>query len=428
MEASCLKEKQIHVVTAFARFNLLDTLIQHYEPMGIIWHPTLFESELKGDVFNKPWIQPFIIPGNAPKTGFINEGYRRKNAFIQGASISNEDYYVIFDDDDMVESGVFDTIRQMDDDVIFISMKRGYSIPIDAIDARRYPVNTLLATPENIVIGNVSGQQYICKGKIFKQLYLEETDHCADGRMAIWLKENFPIRYEPHLYALFNYFEPGRWDKHIAFGCMFNDVKRLDLILRNSSIGEYQCYTIFDPESATKGLNVLLNTIEKNGASIGILTHQDMYYRQNWVEEVKAQIALLPEDWVIAGIVGKDEQGVLCGKFHDMSSPLWIVSEHEFPVKCSCIDECTIIVNMKSGFRFEEELEGFDLYGTYACLRANELGSAWIIDAWAEHYCTRFFGDWEPGVTFKKMWKWMYDRFPGQRLESTVLLNQNVDE
>jgi len=53
---------------------------------------------------------------------------------------------------------------------------------------------------------------------------------------------------------------------------------------------------------------------------------------KNWVEEVKAQIALLPEDWVIAGIVGKDEQGVLCGKFHDMSSPLWIVSEHEFPV------------------------------------------------------------------------------------------------
>ena len=217
------------------------------------------------------------------------------------------------------------------------------------------------------------------------------------------------------------------WDvtPDIAFGCMVNDKKRLDLILKNSHIGNAQCFTIFDPESATKGLNILLNVIEKSGASIGILTHQDMYYREHWLPQVKEQIAKLPEDWVIAGIVGKDEEGTLCGRFHDMSTPLWIVSEHEFPVKCSCIDECTIIVNMKSGFRFDEELEGFDLYGTYACLRANEMGSAWIIDSWAEHYCSRFWGEWEPGEVFMKMWKWFYNRFPGKMLESTVLVGEN---
>ncbi len=209
----------------------------------------------------------------------------------------------------------------------------------------------------------------------------------------------------------------------IAFGCIYNNIKRLDLILMKSNIGNIPCFTVFDPETATQGLNTLLDTIDKSGATIGILTHSDMHYKQHWLPQFQKQIEKLPKDWVIAGIVGKDEDGKLCGRFHDMSSPLWIVSDHKFPVRCSCIDECTIIVNMKSGFRFEE-MEGFDLYGTYACLRANEIGSAWIIDAWAEHYCTRFFGQWEPNATFKKMWNWIYNRFPEKRLESTVLIGE----
>jgi len=416
----------IHVVTAFARFENLDALILHYEKMGIIWHPVLFDNEQA--IEETDWIKPFVIPFNPDLHDFIDIGYYKKNVFITDAEIINDDYYQIMDDDDMIAPGVYDALREKDDDIVFISMKRGQNIPEDIIEKRQYPASTLFAMPENIIIGGVSTQQYITKGKIFRQLHFQVDYHCADGVMAVWLKDNFEVTYAPELFVWFNYFEPGRWDKHIAFGCMFNDTKRFDLILRNSAIGEYPCYTIFDPESATKGLNILLGMIEKRGASIGILTHQDMYYRAEWVDEVKAQIALLPEDWVIAGIVGKDEKGILCGKFHDMSSPLWIVSDHEFPVKCACVDECVIIVNMKSGFRFEEELEGFDLYGTYACLRANELGSAWIIDAWAEHYCTRFFGDWEPGVTFKKMWKWLYNRFPGQNLESTVLVGQNTSK
>jgi hypothetical protein len=77
---------------------------------------------------------------------------------------------------------------------------------------------------------------------------------------------------------------------------------------------------------------------------------------------------------------------------------------------------------MKSGFRFDEALEGFDLYGTYAVMRAKEMGTAWIIDAWAEHYCSRFHKGWEPDDRFMAMWKWLYDRFPGQKLYSTVLV------
>jgi hypothetical protein len=375
--------------------------------------------------FAEPWIFPLIIPVNSRDCTALMPGNFKRNYFIKNAEIVDDDYYVTVDDDDMYDAGVFDKIKSMDDDIVVISMKRGDFIPMGVSEIRKYPTTTLYAHPDNVQTGSISAQQSFIKGKIFKTHLFNEENHCWDGEMAMHHKESGEqIKYEPELYALFNYYEPGRWDRgnhKIAFGCMVNDLKRLDMILRNSAIGDFSCYTIMNPESATKGLNKLLDIIESKGAEIGILTHQDMYYREGWLDQVQSQIILLPDNWVIAGIVGKDEKGELCGRFHDMSTPLWIISEHKFPAECGCIDECTIIVNMKRRFRFDEAIEGFDLYGTYACLRAKEMGTAWIIDAWAEHYCGRFHRGWEPDDRFKETWKWLYNRFPGQRIDSTVI-------
>lgn len=308
----------------------------------------------------------------------------------------------------------------------FESMSRGK--PVLVADNRGYmgPIGDGYVTPGNIdeiALNNFSGRRFrIPISEVWIESELKRYNSNDSDFLYNYVKENHDAEKIINNY-LDNELNTSKKQK-IAFGCMFNNKKRLDLILRKSSLGWFPCFTVFDPETATKGLNTLLDTIDKSGAEIGILTHNDMFYQEHWLPAVTKQIEKLPKDWVIAGIVGKDKDGELCGKFHDMSSPLWIVSEHKFPVECSCIDECTIIVNMKSGFRFEE-MEGFDLYGTYACLRANEMGSAWIIDAWAEHYCTRFWGSWEPDETFMKMWEWIYNRFPGQRLESTVLIGEN---
>lgn len=210
--------------------------------------------------------------------------------------------------------------------------------------------------------------------------------------------------------------------RKIIFGCLVNDLARLDSILRQSALPpDILTYTITLADSATKGLNRLLGIAEAEGADICVLTHQDMFYPVTWIEDLTKQLALLPENWVTAGIVGKDKEGVLCGRFHDMSTPLWILSNHKFPIEACCYDECCIIVNMKSGFRFEEELDGWDLYGTYAALRSQEMGSAWIIDAWAEHYCGRFHRGWEPDEVFKESMKWLFRRFPDRRIDSTIL-------
>lgn len=206
----------------------------------------------------------------------------------------------------------------------------------------------------------------------------------------------------------------------VSFGVLVNDINRLNQVLRESSLpGKVHYITM--PTDATPGLNKLLTIMESDGADVGILTHQDMYYRQGWLSRVKAKLAELPDSWIVAGIIGKDMRGQFSGRFHDMRIPLFF-NHGILPCEASCFDECCIIVNLKKGFRFDETLKGFDLYGSLCVLQAQEMGgTAWIIDAFAEHYCMRGF-DWHPDEVFKSRFKWLYQRFPNaKRIDSTVI-------
>jgi len=117
-------------------------------------------------------------------------------------------------------------------------------------------------------------------------------------------------------------------------------------------------------------------------------------------------------------------KGNICGKLHDMRiAPHFNTSNlHEFPHFAACFDECVIIVNLKKRFRFDETLKGFDLYGTMCVLQTWEQGgTAWILDAFAEHYCMRPF-TWFPDKQFQQNFQWLHERFPNApRIDSTVL-------
>jgi len=217
----------------------------------------------------------------------------------------------------------------------------------------------------------------------------------------------------------------------MSFGVLINDQVRFDMVLRQSQIEGTLNY-IHNPESATKGLNILLDKAENEGADICCLVHQDMYFRSGWVDQVRYQISMLPESWIVAGVIGKDANGVICGKFHDMRIPDHFDTSdiHSFPHPACCFDECVIIVNMKKGFRFDPGLTGFDLYGTMCCLQAWEMGgSSWIIDAFCEHYCMRKFS-WSPDSLFIENYKMLHDRFSSRwKLDSTALgLSPDAEE
>ena len=216
-------------------------------------------------------------------------------------------------------------------------------------------------------------------------------------------------------------------DLKVSFGVISNDAQRLNTVFCKSDLpGELHYYMM--PESATKGLNALLDEIEREGADVAVLAHHDMYFRNGWLQKVKAQLAKLPDSWVCAGIIGKDMQGRMCGKFHDMRMVEVLNTSlvHEFPQEACCFDECVIIINMKKGFRFDEALGGFDLYGTLCVLQTWETGgTAWVIDAFCEHYCMRPFS-WFPDDDFKRRYKWLYDRYQSkfEKVDSTVFVNK----
>lgn len=234
------------------------------------------------------------------------------------------------------------------------------------------------------------------------------------------------VGIKPHLEGVdYEWITPGEKKKNlkISFGVLVNNIVRLDMVLRQSQI-KGEMHFVKNPESATKGLNILLDLIEKEGADVAVLTHQDMYYRDGWLSAVREQLAKLPESWVVAGIIGKDMKGRIAGVFRDMRIPLHFNTSHihYFPQPACCFDECCIIVNMKSGFRFDEVLDGFDLYGTLCVLQTWEMRqTAWIIDAPAEHYCLRPF-TWHPDRRFKRNYKMLYNRYRNFiRIDSTAL-------
>jgi len=199
----------------------------------------------------------------------------------------------------------------------------------------------------------------------------------------------------------------------ISFGILLDDWVRFSQVFQQSELSGVEAHYIKQPETATKGLNKLLDIIEAEGADIAVLSHQDMHYKADWLPKVRAQLAKLPDNWVCAGIVGKDMEGRIAGVFRDMRIPNYFDTSdiHDFPIPACCFDECCIIINMKSGFRFNEALEGFDLYGSLVVLQAWEMGgSVWIIDAYAEHYCLRDM-HWRPNEKYCSNFKWLWEKY-----------------
>ena len=423
-----LRETQIHLVMPLWRREHKDALTAAYRPMDVIWHPIMFQDEAVE--FNEPWIFPVIIPMDAKDCKAAHPGTFKRNWFIEHCPITEEDYYVCVDDDDMYESNVMSEIKAMNDDIVIISMKRGHKIPVEAVHPRRYPIDTLYAQPDYVAIAGISGQQSFVKGKIYREHPFDDSSGTWDGEMAIHHKESGEqIAYRPDLFALFNYYEPGRWEKgiNVSFGVMVNDRLRLDMVLQKSQIPRSaynNFYFIENPESAAKGLNALLDKVEADGADVAILVHQDMYFRNGWIELVKTKLAELPDSWVVAGIIGKDMDGLICGLFHDMRIPQDFNTSnvHTFPQAACCFDECVIMVHMASKYRFDESFEGFDLYGTLCVLETWEMGgTAWVIDAYAEHYCMRPF-TWHPDQLFIDNYKLLHDRYEKMmRVDSTAL-------
>lgn len=201
----------------------------------------------------------------------------------------------------------------------------------------------------------------------------------------------------------------------ISVGILANDKNVLYRIIAQSDMNGRFFMSQFNAESAPKGFNGILSLMKTDAV---VLCHQDIYFPPGSIATLETNLKELPDSWVVAGPYGINESGEHCGKIHDRRVPLPMDTGHTLPTKALSIDGCCMVINRKSGFTFDENLEGFDLYDVYATLRARELGTAWIIDFPVEHYATRSW-DWKPDTVFMKNWGYLKQRFPNERIIST---------
>ena len=211
-----------------------------------------------------------------------------------------------------------------------------------------------------------------------------------------------------------------------GFGCMVNDVERLKRNLLYSRGFPVDKIIIANGKeegvNASKLLNRLITRMEEMGGEVGIFLHEDVILPPFWTERCVELLHDLPDNWMIAGVWGIDEEGYYHGNVHDGRLGTMAQRTEPLPAKVLALDELCLIIKLNKGFSFDERMEGWDLYGTYACLKAKDLGySSWAIDNCLYHNATRPFG-FTPDENFKTNWKKMM-KF-GSPIHSTVIASE----
>jgi hypothetical protein len=261
---------------------------------------------------------------------------------------------------------------------------------------------------------NINTWKFYFTDPAYRELYRTKANFNILRLEDVWSGDNVI-----HTHCIYAAVKPGE-KLEIAVGCTYDDIRMIESIVKQSDLGGMVVFAKYKPESATKGLNEVLGNIEKEAADIAILTHQDMFFPVGWMERFAEKISQLPDSWIVAGVWGIDKEQRHCGAIYDRRKPGITASQHDFPVEVIALDECCLVVNMKSGFRFDEGLEGFHLYGIYAALRAQEMGgTVWVIDCPPEHYTRRTYC-WKPDGAFEKVWEWLKQRFPDKEICSPV--------
>ena len=95
--------------------------------------------------------------------------------------------------------------------VIVFSHKRGQHIP--APPPRDFGTSDLIAAPENMIVGKVSGEQYFVHSSLLEGFRFAHHG-CCDGQLVQALHEQAPgeFRFVPDYFIPFNALEPGRWE------------------------------------------------------------------------------------------------------------------------------------------------------------------------------------------------------------------------
>lgn len=182
---------------------------------------------------------------------------------------------------------------------------------------------------------------------------------------------------------------------------------------------------IINNDNRYSASNALNTGIDACRSDIMIFAHQDVRLLYDWFDVLEEVLVEIPEDWGVigtAGIASKygradigkwggalDVDTVAIGSVWDSDDslgqpPYWdgvkdLTSAH-------CADECLIVVNKRTGLRFDSMFSGFHFYGVDMCLQAR----AAAYKVYCAHLPIIHYGKYSASFIGDKKY-WTYLRF-----------------
>jgi len=163
----------------------------------------------------------------------------------------------------------------------------------------------------------------------------------------------------------------------------------------NSTRGEHdiEIIPVVNNDNHYSASNALNWGIDVAESDVLIFSHQDVRLLDNWFDILQNLLDKMPENWGMLGSAGialkygrsdvgdwggamKDDT-VAIGTVWDSdesldSDPYWNGDKKLAPAHAA--DECLLILNKKTGLRFDSMFNGFHFYGVDMCLQARAAG------------------------------------------------------
>jgi hypothetical protein len=172
--------------------------------------------------------------------------------------------------------------------------------------------------------------------------------------------------------------------------------------------------------SASNALNIGIDVAKSD---ILVFVHQDVSLLDDWFNILSSTIDLLPENWGMLGSAGISMEftrydignwggalkidtiavGTVYGSDKSLdSAPYWDGEKNITQVHC--VDECLMVLNKKTGLKFDPMFNGFHFYGMDMCLQARAAGYA----IWGSHLPIIHYGKYSASFSGdKKYWTYM---------------------
>ena len=153
-----------------------------------------------------------------------------------------------------------------------------------------------------------------------------------------------------------------------------DDPELLQIILVDNTGNQY---------SVPQALNIGMAQAD---AQVLIFCHHDIVFPLNWLQTLQNQMDVIERDdknWGVLGVMGVGNNGSGIGSIADPYSTRKL---GQLPSAVQSLDEVCLIVKSGNGFRFDEDLGGFHLYGADLCLQSHNMGmKCYGIEATLQH-------------------------------------------